>query len=165
MFLFREIWGVPVDAVTYDCTRTFTLGGSRGELAVEYMIEFDFKRINSSVHTGGNNRNTLTIVGLLILKDLAGLLGHVLVAVHIGEVRENGLDQQLVELIYILDVLRVVHVVLWDRIVHPSHVDEPLEERQVRNPVDPGGEVELVVEIAAHRDHPRVLAWVRQLQV
>ena len=53
--------------------------------------------------------NTLTYVRVVLLEEDARLLGHVLVAVHVGEVREDGLDDELVEVVEVLHVARVVH--------------------------------------------------------
>ena len=55
-----------------------------------------------------------------------------------------------------LHVARVVHVLL-DRFLYFGFVDEPPEDRQKAEAVHHGREVELVVEVSAHWDGPRVL--------
>ena len=64
----------------------------------------------------------------------------------------------------VLHVARVVHVLLY-RFLHFGFVDEPLEYRQEAEAVHHGRQVELVVEVAADWDGPRVFDRVEELEV
>ena len=90
---------------------------------------------------------------IFLLEEEARFFGHVLVAVHAGEVREDGLYDELVEVVNIFDVDRVVHFPL-DRLRHVSAVDEPLQDRAASSSIDARGDVELVVEVAGAGDGP-----------
>ena len=97
-----------------------------------------------------HHKHFIAYVRLVLLEEDARLLDHVLVAVHVGEVREDGLDGELVEVIDVLHVARVVHLVL-DGIGHVGCVHEPLQEGRVRSTMQPRRDVELVMEIATAR--------------
>ena len=64
---------------------------------------------------------------LFLHEQDARLLGHVLVAVHVGEVCENRLDDELVEVVDVLRMDGVIHFPL-HRLRHVDAVDEPLQD-------------------------------------
>ena len=101
----------------------------------------------------GINENALTQVRLFLLENVAGVLGHLFVAVHAGEVGQHRLDDELEEVVDVLDMARVVHLLL-DSLGHVRVVHEPLQDRLVSSSMHARGHVELVVEITAAGDHP-----------
>ena len=104
-------------------------------------------RSSTGVVLSRRSCSALTLVLLVLLEQDARLLGHVLVAVHVGEVREDGLDDELVEVVDVLHVARVVHFFLGG-LGYVGFVHEPLQDGSVRNPMHYSRRhVELVVKV------------------
>ena len=122
--------------------------GGVGEYA---HIALKWEMLHTVLYTSGTveekpRRTPPTPVRLFLLEEGARLLGHVPVAVHVGEVGEDGLDGELVEVAYVFDAARVVHFPL-DRLRHVGAVDKLLQDRGVSSSIDARGDVELVVEV------------------